>query len=953
MSRSVPPALAVLLLSFWPNPLVAQIGPETVYRGKRATALVEISHNGLSTLGTAFCIDESGLFVTTSRVVDKAAEKNSVLRLVLNAGLPSQRAVRAKVYRRDNEANLAILETSDKAGLMALELGRDADVKELNELVTFGYPLGKVLSVNPNDFPQISVLPSRITTLSHLNGRLMGFVLETSIAPGNSGGPVLDASGKVVGVAVASANETAREPMIPVGRLREFLAAPGVIFEMPPVLYDARTKPATWDIQVQPPTPKAKLPEDLSVTVRVKANGGRPRRYTAAPIGHGAYRARVMPYLDVDLSVRDSATRQFQFGVYMKDHGITVGGTKLLLSDLDFLYGGASPRVRTTAGREIRGKIAGLGGGMRMFDNKAVTIDLSQDIEITVQKEPLKVGSLPWPSLESLVEVKQGSKVVARSQQQAMLTVSPRKAAPAGASVAANTPGSSPGSSHSSSTPRDDRLKLGRVLDIDGIPVGAGKSIQPPKLVLPEAQLGSAADQGSSNPLIMKLNAPISNVVVGGGGRYLLLTQKDAHSLAVFDVNAAAIVKTISLPSANALVAAGASKFLIVFPDEKLIQRWNLNTLQREGGNRVSPIDGQIKALAMGADSNGPVLAFWGYPAQGNLYPAWLSMIDPDSLTVFRVGGAFSVGGSGTYKGQETVSPSGGAFQVESVGGISRIHIRSAAGGTLFGIWNSNGWPSGFHTLSVHGKSLFAINEYGPFAHLAPGCDGQTVFTGSGGRLDTEGKPQARSDSPRAETAAEMTIPTSDALYYLSIGGLPAALPEARHPSPPPGGVTLAVHATGDGARLLSVTGLSEMAGLDRHDLFIESDFTIDKRFHLVQAAKLLITIPASNDRLVLRRLDLDAALNRAGGDYLIAASLPLLVATPGQKLEHQIVVKSRKGGITYTLANGPDGLSVTPEGKITWLVPKGHARQDAKAVVSVGDASDKELFLTLRICIQ
>ncbi len=355
----------------------------------------------------------------------------------------------------------------------------------------------------------------------------------------------------------------------------------------------------------------------------------------------------------------------------------------------------------------------------------------------------------------------------------------------------------------------------------------------------------------------------------------------------------------------------------------------------------------------MGADSNGPALAFWALRAEGNVYPAWLSMIDPDSLTVSRVDGPFSVAGSGTNRGQETVSPSGGAFKVESVGGISRIHIRASAGGTLYGIWNSNGWPSGFHTLSVRGKSLFAINEYGPFAHLVPGYDGQTVFTGARGRLDSEGKPVGQPGSSPPEQVAETTIPTCDPLYYLSLGGLPAALPEARHPAPPPGGVTASVHATGDGTKLLTVTGLTEMAGLDRHDLFSESDFTIDKRFHLVPAAQLLITIPASNDRLVLRRLDLDAALNRAGGDYLIAASLPCLVAAPGQKLEHQILVKSKKGGVTCTLANGPDGLGVTPEGKITWQVPKQLAHQEVKAVVSIGDASDRELFLTLKISIK
>ncbi len=494
-----------------------------------------------------------------------------------------------------------------------MELGHDTSVKELSETITFGYPLGTMLSVNPNVLPQISVLPSRVTSLSHQNGQLSGFELEISIAPGNSGGPVLENSGKVVGVAVATTNQAAPAAMIPVDRLREFLAAPGLIFEMPPVPFDTRTKPVAWDIQLQTPTPRAKLPNGLSVAVTVKANDGRARRNTAAPIGKGVYRITVIPYLDVDLSVRDSTSRRFLYGVYVKDHRITVGKDKVQLSDLDFLYGGASPRARTHAGQEIRGKIAGLGGGIRMFDNKPITIDLSPEIEITVQKEPLKVGSLPWPAIESVVEVKHGSRIVSRSQQKALLTVSPIKAPEALASLKSNATASSPAMSPIPSTARSEGLKLGGVIDLDGSPAGAGKSIQPPRIAIPSAQFAALDTQAPSDPLSLKLNAPISDVVVGGGGRYLLLTQSESHRLAVFDVNAAAIVKSISLPSPSALVAAGASKFLIVFPEEKLIQRWNLSTLQREGGNQASPIDGQIKAVAMGADSNGPALAYvWG-----------------------------------------------------------------------------------------------------------------------------------------------------------------------------------------------------------------------------------------------------------------------------------------------------------------------------------------------------
>ena len=36
---------------------------------------------------------------------------------------------------------------------------------------------------------------------------------------------------------------------------------------------------------------------------------------------------------------------------------------------------------------------------------------------------------------------------------------------------------------------------------------------------------------------------------------------------------------------------------------------------------------------------------------------------------------------------------------------------------------------------------------------------------------------------------------------------------------------------------------------------------TIDKRFHFIPAANLLVTVPPSNDRLVLRRLCLDEGI--------------------------------------------------------------------------------------------
>jgi hypothetical protein len=407
----------------------------------------------------------------------------------------------------------------------------------------------------------------------------------------------------------------------------------------------------------------------------------------------------------------------------------------------------------------------------------------------------------------------------------------------------------------------EGRLELGGMLEFAGTSVGAGKSIRPPKLDIPTAGRSTTGEAAEAPALTKKLDGTISDVAVGGGGRYLLITLSEASKLAVFDVNSAEIVKTIPLPSPNALVAAGATKFLIAFPEQKLIQRWTLETLRREGSSRALPIKGRLKSLVLGSDSNGPALAFWAIAEDTHMDQTVFSFIDMESLKVPRVA---VIAGWGT---RGIVSASGGSFRLLEFANspglkAEPLHIRAGAGGTLFTMWDTSRIPSGFQTLVSNGRVLMAIYKHESLGHLAPAPDGRTVFTGRAGGRDLDGRP-LKQDEPKPASPPEQTIPTSDPAYYLSISGLVSTDPVARQgPTSSSGGVRASIHATATGARLLTVGGLSELAdtpGEDRRPdgSRIISDFTIDKRFHLVPAAGLFITIPVSNDRLVLRRIDL------------------------------------------------------------------------------------------------
>lgn len=154
-------------------------------------AVVNISARGGSSakdarsLGSGFVIDAAGLIVTNNHVIDGASE-------ILVAFQDGKRLA-AAVAGRDPKSDLALLRVVSKRPLPALSFGDSDKAKAGDWVLAIGNPFGLGGSVSAG------IISARNR---QLDAELYDDFIQTDAAinRGNSGGPLFDMAGQVVGV---------------------------------------------------------------------------------------------------------------------------------------------------------------------------------------------------------------------------------------------------------------------------------------------------------------------------------------------------------------------------------------------------------------------------------------------------------------------------------------------------------------------------------------------------------------------------------------------------------------------------------------------------------------------------------------------------------------------------------------------------------------------------------
>jgi hypothetical protein len=359
-----------------------------------------------------------------------------------------------------------------------------------------------------------------------------------------------------------------------------------------------------------------------------------------------------------------------------------------------------------------------------------------------------------------------------------------------------------------------------------------------------------------SRPGMLRLAGAVTDVAVGGGGRYLILAMGGCKDLAVFDVNAADLVKTFPLAAEDVLVAAGASKVVVVYPGLGFLHRIDLASMIQDGHAPI-PVDGRVQAVAMGSDANGPILAAWSpaHPRTPN-DKHFFSLLSLDTLKVLDVP-SIQLGknriDNPRLDGWHRLPPIPGVLVPFDLNSRESLHLRASAGGDLFGLWSSKNSPGGFATIALRGDDAEEFYAHDTSLHVAPGADDRTVYTGALGRTDPEEKPYSRLGE---RVAFPSMIPSTDPKYYLGV-----SLPKSDPHGPK---VVLTFHeAERDRPLCFLDEPLDDLAAGEEPAHLATTEgppgLDFDRRFFWSPAARLLVLIPRPDDRLILRRVELEA----------------------------------------------------------------------------------------------
>lgn len=181
---------------------LTSLSSEVLSKVKKATVFIETESERGRGSGSGFFACERGLVVTNAHVIDMlddAKEKPKSVRVYLNHGLKNEVSYRVIDYKVDRKNDLAILKLPQSSLDQypdPLPLASSLTTRETQKVFSLGYPYGDSTG------KEVTVSDLSVSSLRYRDGRINEVQFAGHMNPGNSGGPIVDTSGRVIAVAV-------------------------------------------------------------------------------------------------------------------------------------------------------------------------------------------------------------------------------------------------------------------------------------------------------------------------------------------------------------------------------------------------------------------------------------------------------------------------------------------------------------------------------------------------------------------------------------------------------------------------------------------------------------------------------------------------------------------------------------------------------------------------------
>ena len=277
----------------------------TVPRSELATTfsepIADVTENALPSVvhiiagtssGTGFIINEGGVVVTNKHVVGEAP--------VITIRLVDGTDYTGRVIERHPTLDIAYVSIDSTRTFTPVAIGNSDEVRVGQEVIAIGFPLGSNLGAEPT--VSVGIISAK---------RESRLQTDASLNPGNSGGPLLDMSGKVIGVVVSRVEtDSSGRPIsgigfaIPINEVKAMLidqdSPTGPVLPTPTATATPKPTPTPRPTPTPAPTPTP-TPRP---TPTPKAIGDLLWRYQSA--GHGFFSAATVSGGVVYVGSRDS-----------------------------------------------------------------------------------------------------------------------------------------------------------------------------------------------------------------------------------------------------------------------------------------------------------------------------------------------------------------------------------------------------------------------------------------------------------------------------------------------------------------------------------------------------------------------------------------------------------------------------------------------------------------------